>query len=181
MPNPEKFLFTTAKFLYIIDAYRIFRREVNRLGESKKAVREFMISIALGFAVYIPLICVGFLISGRFGLNVLLSALYGSAVMLFYYFLFARAIVKAADEQDPEAAKKRIQAAYSLRMFLLVLLMGIGVFFSTEYAPIAVFHWLPIIISMLIPRIAIAAWNIIQKIKGSPVGEEKDGEKSDDN
>lgn len=146
------------------------------MGESKKAVREFMISIALGFTVYIPLVCVGFLISKRFGLSVALGAVYGSAVMIFYYFLFARAMVKAAGEEDPAAAKKRIQASYSLRMFALVILMGAGIFLSTDYAPLKLFHWLPIIASMIVPRISIAVWNITQKSKS-----EKDGEKTDGN
>lgn len=146
---------------------------------SKKAVREFVLYIALGFAVYIPLVCIGFLIAGRFELRVLLGALYGSAAMILYYILFAQAMAKAAGESDPEAAKKRIQAAYSLRMFILVVLMGVGVFFSTDTAPIKVFHWMPIIVSMIIPRISIAVWQIIQKKKGSP--ENKDGDEINGN
>ena len=148
-------------------------QEAKPMGESKKAVREFMTSIALGFAVYIPLVCVGFAAAKRFGLGILLGALYGSAVMILYYFLFARAMVKASGEDDPTAAKKRIQAAYSLRMFLLVILMGAGVFFSTDLAPIKIMHWLPIILSMIIPRISIAVWNITQKSKKG--GEQSDG------
>lgn len=141
---------------------------------SKKAVREFIGFIALGFAVYVPLVCLGFLVAGRFELRVLLGALYGSAAMIIYYLLFARAMAKAAEDSDPEAAKKRIQAAYSLRMFILVLLMGVGVFFSTDNAPMTVFHWLPIIISMIVPRISIAVWQMIQK-KNKKDGDETDG------
>ena len=87
----------------------------------------------------------------------LLGALYGSAAMLLYYFLFARATAKAADESDPEAAKKRIQASYSLRMLLLALLIGAGLFLSTDYSQIKIFHWLPVIM----PRISTALWQII--------------------
>ena len=141
---------------------------------SKKAVREFILYIALGFAVYVPLVCLGFLIAGHFELRVLLGALYGSAVMILYYLLFARATAKAAGDDDPEAAKKRIQAAYSLRMFLLVILMGAGIFFSTDNAPAVVFHWLPIIISMIVPRLSIAVWQIIQK-KIKKDGDDTDG------
>ena len=141
---------------------------------SKKAVREFIGFIALGFAVYVPLVCLGFLVAGRFELRVLLGALYGSAAMIIYYLLFARAMAKAAEDSDPEAAKKRIQAAYSLRMFILVLLMGVGVFFSTDNAPMVIFHWLPIIISMIVPRISIAVWQMIQK-KNKKDGDETDG------
>ncbi len=148
------------------------------MDETKRAVREFMLNIALGFAVYIPVVCAGFLIAGRFGLNVLLGAVYGSAVMILYYFLFARATAKAAGEDSPEAAKKRIQAAYSLRMFMLVILMGLGIFFSTDYAPAVIFHWLPIIISMIVPRISIAVWQIVRMAKG---GTEKESDEPDGN
>lgn len=146
---------------------------------SKKAVREFILYIALGFAVYVPLVCLGFLAAGRFELRVLSGALYGSAAMILYYLLFARAMAKAAGDSDPEAAKKRIQAAYSLRMLILVVLIGAGVFFSTDTAPKVVFHWLPIILSMIIPRISIAVWQIIQKKNGT--AEQKDGDEIDGN
>lgn len=142
----------------------------------KNAVREFMTAISIGQIIYIPLVCAAFLIAGRFGLNIFLGALYGSAAMLLYYFLFARATVKAADEADPETAKKRIRAAHSLRMFLLIALMGLGLFFSTDYAPIIIFHWLPIIISMLVPRITIAVWQIINRKKNADSNSEKEGE-----
>ena len=147
------------------------------LNDSKKAVREFMLSIALGFAAYIPLVFIVSLIANRFSLPILLGAAYGSAVMLLYYFLFARAMVKAAGEADESAAKKRIQAAYSLRMFILVMLIGAGIFLSTDYAPIKVFHWIPIIISMIIPRLSIAVWHIVNRAKDNA----KDGEMTNGN
>lgn len=133
------------------------------MSEGKKAVREFMTVIAIGQAVYTAAICLGFLITGRFSLSVLLGALYGSAAILLYYFLFARATAKAADESDPEAAKKRIQASYSLRMLLLALLIGAGLFLSTDYSQIKIFHWLPVIASVIMPRISIALWQIIHR------------------
>ena len=133
--------------------------------ESKKAVTEFMRCILLGFAAYIPAICLIFAALGRFKLSVLFAALYGSAVMTVYYLLFASATAKAAADSDPEAAKKRIQASYSLRMFLLVILIGAGVFFSTDYAPAVIFSWLPIVAAMIVPRISIAVWQIISKAK----------------
>lgn len=140
------------------------------MEDSKKAIGEFMKCIAAGFVVYIPLACAAFAIAHRFALPVALGAIYGSAVMLLYYYLFARTTAKAASDSSPEAAKKRIQASYSLRMFLLVILIGAGIFFSTDYAPAVIFHWLPIIASMIVPRISIAVWQILQKSKENKEG-----------
>ena len=145
------------------------------MDESKKAVRDFICAIAVGFAVYIPLVCVGFAAAGKFRVGVLSGAVYGSAVMLLYYYLFARAIKRAASD-EPEAAKKRIQASYSMRMFLLVILIGAGVLFSTDFAPAKLFEWLPIIISMIIPRISMAVWQTVNKKKdNSKESDERDG------
>ena len=141
--------------------------------ESKKAVREFMIYIALGLAGYIPIICVIFLIIVKFALPVLLGALYGSAVVLGYYYLFARAIKNAA-ALDPEDVKKRIQAAYSLRMLLLVIFMGAGLWASVQFG---IFHWLPMILALLAPRFSIAVYQIKEKRnadKSSPADEKSE-------
>ncbi len=140
-----------------------------------KAVKEFMLVIALGFAAYIPLVCVCYLIARRLSLPVFLGAVWGSAVMLLYYFLFARATAKAASD-EPEAAKKRIHASYSQRMLMIVVLIGAGVFFSTDFAPVKIFEWLPIVISMLIPRISIAVWQIVNKKKETGNGSEKESD-----
>ncbi len=138
------------------------------MDDGKKAVREFMLYIAAGFVVFIPLCCLGFLIARRFTLGVLFGALYGSAVMILYYYLFARAILKAAGG-EPDAVKKRIQAAYTLRMFLLVILMGAGVYLS---ASLGVMHWLPLILSMLVPRLSIAVYHMIQRKKQGKDGDD---------
>lgn len=132
------------------------------MSDSKKAVSEFMLCIISGFAAFIPICCIGFALAQRFSLSVLFGALYGSAVMSVYYLMFAKATVKASDEDDPADAKKRVQAAHSLRMFYLAIAMGAGVIISMEFGT---FHWLPLIASMLMPRISIAVWQIIQKKK----------------
>ena len=149
------------------------------MSDEKKAVREFMISISLGLLIYIPLICVIYAIIGRFSLGVPLGAVYGSAVMLLFYYLFARAVIKASTG-DPDAAKKRIQASYSMRMFMIVVLIGAGIFFSTDSAPIRIFEWLPIVVSMIIPRIAMAVWQIVNKKRQGDSGtKESDGTNAD--
>lgn len=133
------------------------------MSENKKAIREFMLCVLSGFAVYIPLFCLGYLIvMGKFRLSALWGAAYGSAVMIVYYLLFALATVKAAEETDPDVAKKRVQSAHTLRMFYLVLAMGAGVIISMEFG---LFNPVALIASMFVPRAAIAVWQIIQRKK----------------
>lgn len=143
------------------------------MNESKKAVKEFLTSILIGFLIYIPLLCAVSLIAKKFSLSVILGGVYGAAVMMLYYFLFARTVSRSAEETDAEAVKKRIQASYSLRMLILVVLIGAGLFFSTDFAPVKIFSWLPIIISVIVPRITIAVWQIINRKKDD---QRKDGD-----
>ncbi len=131
------------------------------------AVKKFMACIAAGFIVYVPAVCLIYFLIHRFTLAVLLGALYGSAVTLIYYYLFARAIKNAA-ELDPEDVKKRIQAAYSLRMFLLVVLMGAGFILDIT---LGVLEWLPMLLALLVPRIPIL---IYQKLESKRAKDNND-------
>lgn len=143
------------------------------MDESKKAVKGFLGWLLVGFAVYIPVCCAVSLIARRFSLSVALGAIYGSAVMMLYYFLFARTISRLADNPDADAVKKQIHASYSLRMFLLVILIGLGLLFATDLAPVKIFSWLPIIISIIVPRITIAVWQLCAPKSN---GQEKEGD-----
>lgn len=123
------------------------------------AVKKFIGYIAAGLAVYIPVICIVYLIASRFRAAVFFGALYGSAVTLLYYYLFARAIKNAADS-NPDEVKKRIQAAYSLRMFLLVILEGAGFIVSLT---LKLIDWLPMLLALLVPRLSILIYQLQEK------------------
>lgn len=142
------------------------------MKSGKDAVREFMSCIIIALVIYIPAVTLIYLIAGKLSLSVPLGALYGSAVTALYYYLFARAMKSAADNgESPEDVKKRIQAAYSLRMFLLVILMGAGLAVSVKLRWIS---WLPMLLALLVPRIAIAVYQIKEKKRGT------ESEKSDE-
>lgn len=127
-----------------------------------KAVTDFIKIIALGVAACEAITLIVFAICGKLSLSVLFGALWGGATMILHYYLMAYSTAKAADEQDPDRAKKRVQAAHSKRLLLLVLLMGTGVFLATEYE---ILHWLPLVLSMIYPRISVAVWQIFNSKK----------------
>lgn len=127
-----------------------------------KAVTDFIRIIALGVAACEVLALTIFAICGKFSPAVLLGALWGGATMILHYYLMAYATAKAAEVADPDEAKKRVQLSHSKRLALLVLLMGAGVFLAAEYE---ILHWLPLVLSMIYPRISIAVWQIFNSKK----------------
>lgn len=135
---------------------------MNNTVNVNNAVKDFVKTIALGVAVCEVIALLAFLVAGKFSLPVFFGALWGGVVMLLYYLLMARATAKAADEADPDIAKKRIQASYSKRLLFLALSMGVGVYLAAEYE---ILHWLPLVLSMIYPRISIAVWQIVNSKK----------------
>ena len=90
-------------------------------NSSAKAVRSFMATVVVGTLICELVTVLVFAVIGRFELGVIWGALWGTAVMVIYYLMFALAITKAASG-DPESAKKRSIGAYSRRMLVLLVL-----------------------------------------------------------
>lgn len=128
----------------------------------KNPVRSFLKVIVLGTLALELLTVIVFLIIGKFSLGVVLGALWGTAVMAVYYFLMARAIIKASSMDDPDAAKKRVQASYSMRMLFVLIAMGIGLYLSTS---LGLLNWIPMLLAVVYPRISIAFWQIVNRKK----------------
>lgn len=130
-------------------------------SENKSAIKGFMLPIIAGLAILELITIAVFAVIGKFDLRVVWGALWGSAVMILYYFLFARAVTKAASG-DPDDAKKRIQASYSARMLLLIALMGAGLYLATG---LELINWVPMLLAVIFPRISIALWQLIKGTK----------------
>lgn len=141
-------------------------------SENKNAVKGFMLPIIAGLAIMELITIAVFAVIGRFDLRVVWGALWGSAVMIIYYLLLARAVTKAA-AGDPEDAKKRIQASYSARMLLLILLMGAGLYLATS---LELINWIPMLLAVIFPRISIAVWQLISNTKKMYKEDEKESE-----
>lgn len=124
-------------------------------NDDRQAIGGFLKAVALGIGICEVITVLVFLIIGKFSLSIVFGALYGGAVMTFNYFLMAKGVARAAKETDPEVAKKRIQASYSQRLIMLVVLFGVGFFL---YAQFGFIHWIPLALSIIYPRIAIGVW-----------------------
>lgn len=127
----------------------------------KNAVKSFLIPIIAGLVIMELITIAVFAVIGKFDLRVVWGALWGTAVMILYYILMARAVIKAAS-RDPDIAKKLIQASYSARMVLLIVLMGIGLYLSRS---LELLNWIPMLLAVFFPRISIAIWQIISNTK----------------
>lgn len=124
-------------------------------AEEKEAVGGFLKAVALGTAICEALAIGVFALIGKFSLAVVLGAVYGGAIMVLNYFLMAKGVVSAAKETDPEVAKKKIQMSYSYRLFMVVLLFGVGFFLWAQFELV---HWVPLVLSLLYPRISMGVW-----------------------
>lgn len=118
-----------------------------------KVVKRETINIAIGIVICSIITQIGFVIFGKYSLAVLLGAIYGGAIALLNFFLMGITVQKIADMDDPNAAKRKMQASYSTRQVMVLVLSGIGIYIAVNYG---IFHWLPILLAIIYPRIIIA-------------------------
>lgn len=128
----------------------------------KSPVKSFLGVIISGTLILEAVTVLVFVLIKKFSLGVIWGALWGTAVMAVYYFLMARAIIKASSMDDPDAAKKRVQASYSMRMLFVLIAMGIGLYLSTS---LGLLNWIPMLLAVVYPRISIAFWQIVNRKK----------------
>ena len=143
------------------------------------AVRTETKKIAVGTILLTVLMIAVFLVIGQFDYTVLLGALLGCAAAIGNFFLMAVSVQKAADsmprlpreEEAPEGegeeeterplsdeakiAGKKMQASYTVRMFLLAGVAAIAAGFP-------IFHTAAALIPLLFPRIVIFIFGLIQ-------------------
>lgn len=91
-----------------------------------------------------------------FDYTVILGTLFGALASVLNFFLMAITVQKSLDAG--EDAKKKMQFSYSLRMLLLVVLLGVGV-----YLPY--FHWVGVVCGAFFPRIVIFIRGILLRRK----------------
>lgn len=120
-----------------------------------------MLPVIAGLVILELITIAVFAVIGKFDMRVVWGALWGTAVMILYYILMARAVIKAASG-EPDIAKKMIQASYSVRMVLLIVLMGIGLYLSRS---LELLNWIPMLLAVIFPRISIAIWQLISNTK----------------
>ena len=108
------------------------------------------------------MVCV-FLLLHRFDYTVVTGALLGGLAAVLNFFVMGLTIQNAVGKSQDEA-KKRIQLSYTVRMFVLLAVLGAGV-----YLPY--FHWLAVLLSALFPRVTILFRSVLlKKQSGSEPG-----------
>ena len=96
----------------------------------------------------------------------------GWAIAVLNFLLMGVTIQNAVALEDKQMAKKKIQLSYMLRTGLLVAAMAAGVVLPW-------FHWLPVLVSVIFPRIVIFFRSIVlKKTEGKTASaEKKEGER----
>ena len=120
-----------------------------------KTVRKETGILLLGTLILCGVLCGVFALARKFDYTVVTGALLGGLASVFNFFCMGLTIQNAVG-QDADTAKKKIQLSYTVRMFALLVVLGVGV-----YLPY--FHWLAVLLAALFPRITILVRSIFLK------------------
>ena len=133
-----------------------------------KVVKKETMNMAAGILVCSVITQIVFAIVGKYSLAVLLGSIYGGGIALLNFFLMALTVQSVATIEDGNTAKKKMQFSYSLRQLGLMLLVGAGMYIAVTFE---IFHWLPILLAVIYPRLTIAFAGAIKKESPSKGGD----------
>ena len=125
-----------------------------------KVVKKETLNIGLGILVCSVITQIIFLICGKYSLAVLLGSIYGGVVALLNFFLMGLTVQSATKMEDENMAKRKIQFSYSMRQLGLMLMIGLGMYIAVNYG---IFHWLPILLAVIYPRLTIYVIGFLRK------------------
>lgn len=125
-----------------------------------KVVKKETINMGLGILVCSAVTQIIFLIFRAYSLAVLLGSIYGGAMVLANFFLMGITVQNVTKLDDENLAKKRIQFSYSMRQLGLILLLGMGMYIAVNFQ---IFHWLPILLAVVYPRLIILFLGLFRK------------------
>ena len=111
--------------------------------------------LLLGTLLLGGVLCGVFALLHRFDHTVVTGALWGGLASVLNFFVMGLTIQSAVDK-DPDAAKKRIQLSYSVRMFALLIVLGVGCYLKQ-------FQAVAVLASALFPRITILVRSMFLK------------------
>lgn len=134
----------------------------------EQVVKKETMKMAAGLLVCSAITQLVFLIFRKYDVSVLLGSLYGCGVMLLNFFLMGITVQNVVKTEDEKMGKKKMQFSYSLRQLGLMLLMGLGMYLYANYG---IFHWIPLILSMIYPRLIIGVQSIINKERHAKRGD----------
>lgn len=134
----------------------------------EQVVKKETLRLAVGLLICSAITQFVFVIAGKYTLSVTLGSLYGCAVMLLNFFLMGITVQNVVKTEDEKMGKKKMQFSYSMRQLGLMLLMGFGMY---VYANYGIFHWIPLILSMIYPRLLIGVQSIFNKERRAKRGD----------
>ena len=103
--------------------------------------------LLVGTLILCAIMCCAFWVLHKFDYTFVTGALLGGLASVLNFFVMGLTVQNAVGK-SAEEAKKKMQISYTVRMFLLLVVLGVGV-----YLPY--FHWLAVLLSALFPRITI--------------------------
>jgi hypothetical protein len=133
-----------------------------------KVVKKETLNIGLGILICSAITQIVFLICGKYSLAVLLGSIYGGSIILLNFFLMGLTVQSVTKLDDQNMAKKKIQFSYSMRQLGLMLLIGLGMYIAVNFE---IFHWLPILLAVIYPRITIFIIGFFRKGWGTKRGD----------
>lgn len=90
-----------------------------------------------------------FLLLGKWDFTVLIGSLWGLLMTSLYFYLICVSVPRALNNEDPNVARKHIQATYIERM--LVVILGVVIAFKVSFI-----HSWAAVIPLLFTRISIS-------------------------
>lgn len=110
---------------------------------TRKEVKRISAGVLIGSALMVAV----FAAVGKFTLDVLWGALLGDAAAIGNFIYLCLSVQKAA-AGDAIKARLVMRTSYTMRMLVVIAALAVGMAVDT-------FHWLAVIIPLLLPRITI--------------------------
>ncbi len=123
-----------------------------------KVVKKETLNIAIGVLVCSAITLGVFLLLGKFTLAVFWGSLYGGAISILNFFLMGLTVQNVTTIADEKMAKRKMQ--FSLRQLGVMLAVGAGMYFAQTQK---IFHWLPILLAVVYPRIIIGFGSLFKR------------------
>jgi F0F1-type ATP synthase assembly protein I len=117
------------------------------------AVKKETGHIALGTAIGVVLILIGFFVVKQFNSGVLVSAIIGGVVAVLNFFILGLTVQKIANGESEERGRKWMQFSYNMRMLVMVIWLIVAL-------AVPFFNWVAALLPLLMPRLTIAVMQV---------------------
>ena len=124
---------------------------------TRREVKRISAGVLIGSALMVAI----FAAVGKFSWSVVWGALLGDLIAIGNFVYLGLSVQKAAADDNQIHAKLVMRASYFLRMLIAVIAIIVGL-------AVQMFHWLAVIIPLLLPRLTILVLQITGAYKPEP-------------